>query len=365
LFGVVAKPKEYESENIKIYRTPYSHVLNLLYTIWRSIHLLFKNPKDLATLINEIKTYPTLYDQWISFSKFLPMILYKPDMVHMQWARDLEFYMFLKRRFQIPLIVSLRGAHINYSPIVEPELADIYRETFKEVSGFHAVSKAIALEAEKYGAISTKTKVIYSMIPKRFFDAYTPYVKKEKRTLEWLSIGRFHWKKGYSYALDALLILKQSGFDVSYTIVGPRQYTEAILFQIHDLGLQDQVTLIDHVSQQQLIALMTSKDGLILPSLEEGIANVVIESMAMGLPVVSTDCGGMAEVVIPNETGWLVPVRSPGALAKAIIEVTKASEKELQRITKQAHELVKDQFDAEKSINRFLELYQEVLISRK
>ena len=54
----------------------------------------------------------------------------------MQWARDLEFYAFLKTRFDIPMVVSLRGAHMHYTPIVSPYIADVYRAIFPEIKGF-------------------------------------------------------------------------------------------------------------------------------------------------------------------------------------------------------------------------------------
>ena len=64
---------------------------------------------------------------------------------------------------------------------------------------------------------------------------------------------------------------------------------------------------------------MRSFDVLLLPSLNEGIANVVLEAMAIGVPVISTDCGGMSEVVILDTTGWLLPVRDSKAIAKGLI----------------------------------------------
>ena len=69
----------------------------------------------------------------------------------------------------------------------------------------------------------------------------------------------------------------------------------------------------------------------------------------------------MAEVIFPNETGWLVPVRDAEALANAVQEIIKTSEVELQRITLNAHQFVKSHFNAEDSIARFLELYGSVL----
>ena len=82
---------------------------------------------------------------------------------------------FLKTKFNIPIVVSLRGAHINYTPIVKKQIAQLYIDTFSEVDQFHAVSNAIAREASKYGDILSKTQVIHSPIPDYFFKAFIPY----------------------------------------------------------------------------------------------------------------------------------------------------------------------------------------------
>src|SRR5690606_7874645 len=119
------------------------------------------------------------YKKWQSYSKLLPVILYKPDIIHIQWAKSLEELMILKTKFNIPIILSLRGSHINYSPIVSKKLAASYCENFPHIDAFHAVSKAICLEDEKYGAPADKIPVIYSMVPKVFFEAYLPLKPKD------------------------------------------------------------------------------------------------------------------------------------------------------------------------------------------
>ena len=60
-----------------------------------------------------------------------------------------------------------------------------------------------------------------------------------------------------------------------------------------------------------------------MPSIEEGIANVCIEAMFCKLLVVSTNCGGMSELITNGETGYLVPTRNPEAIAKSIKAIVK------------------------------------------
>ncbi|WP_223033961.1 glycosyltransferase family 4 protein [Hanstruepera marina] len=359
LFGVIETPKIYKSKNIKVYSTPYSHIKNLMYTLYRLAQLLLKRPLDSVKLFQEIKKYPRFYDQWIWFSKFLPIVLHKPDVIHLQWARDMEFYTFLKTKFNIPVIVSLRGAHINYTPIVEGHIAQLYKKYFPVVDGFHAVSVAIALEAQKYNAEPSKINLIHSPVPRKTFKLFSN-IKKNNGPIKILSIGRFHWKKGYKYALDACSILKEKGIQFEYTIISSNKVSEEILFQMYQLDLVNQVKIVKGKTQNELFQVMKTYDVLLLPSLEEGIANVVLEAMALGLPVISTDCGGMTEVVKLNESGWLVPVRNPNAMAQAILDFQETPENVVNSITQQAHDLVKKEFNKENCIEKFLTLYTSV-----
>ncbi|MBT8270547.1 MAG: hypothetical protein KJO25_00745, partial [Bacteroidia bacterium] len=144
LFGTRSKKVSYPASTISIYATPKSHWRNLFVSFIRTVHLGLSNPSGLIKLIREVKTYKSTYSRWIWYTKFLPIILHRPDILHIQWAKNLEFYYFLKRDFKVRIILSLRGAHINYSPIVDPKLAETYGRLFPKLDGFHAVSEAIA-----------------------------------------------------------------------------------------------------------------------------------------------------------------------------------------------------------------------------
>lgn len=362
LFGVMASKGSYTNKAVTIYQTPTSHWENLIFTGYRTLKLLFRQPKAIIKLLDEVKKYASLYEQWVWYSKFLPIVLYPPDILHLQWTKDLEFYGFLGKQFQMPLVVSLRGSHVNYTPVVQPKVATLYRELFPSVTRFHAVSQAIGEEAQKYGAPPENIKVIHSPIQETTFDFYRPPIKNGQRPLKLVSVGRHHWVKGYVYALLAIAHLRDHLDTIChYTIIAQGEVPEALVFMRHQLGLESLVRFQSGLHQDALFAALQDYDALLLPSLNEGIANVVLEAMALGVPVVSTDCGGMAEVVRPGETGWLVPVRDPEAMAKALLEVMHTSEEALQRIAQNAHDLVKAEFCAERSIQRFLELYDQVV----
>lgn len=366
LFGTLNKSlfKPYQSKNIQIYQTEE----NVYKQVWRTGYRLFlltiKHPKRLRCLFLEVYKYKTVYQKWDYFSKFLPIILYKPDVLHIQWAKEIKSFGFMQEAYGIKIVLSFLGSHINYSPIVDKDLAKAYCKWFPKIGAFHAVSEAIKLEAQNYDAQENKIKVIRSPIPDLFFNAYQTFTKRKPTNhIKLVSVGRFHWVKGMIYAIRAVAILKQRGFIVEYTIIGRKDIPEEILYEMHSLGVRENITIRGNMEQQEVIELLFEHDVLILPSIMEGIANVVLEAMAIGLPVISTDCGGMNEVVKMGETGWLIPKRSEIAIADAVVNVIATSEDGLQLITHNAHVFVKQYYSANNSINEFIQLYQDVLTS--
>lgn len=290
---------------------------------WKKIQDLIQNKPHLNTRSKKINWY----------IKVLPVIWYKPDIFHLQWVKNIKEWLFLQE-FDIKVVASLRGAHINYSPIASAAVKSDYMESFPRVDGFHGVSKSICSEAWKYGIRPERCKVIYSGLDlKQFTYQQKKQVSGNKSPLRLLSVGRPHWKKGYMYALDACHILQSKGVSFTYEIVGG--ISEEMLFQIHQLQLEN-ITIHEPLPFHRVIKKICQSDLLLLPSVEEGIANVVLEAMALGTPVISTYCGGMPEVIREGQTGWLIPMRDPKAMAQKIMDVSQKPEEEIQQITRQA-----------------------------
>ncbi|WP_353777927.1 glycosyltransferase [Winogradskyella sp. 3972H.M.0a.05] len=361
LFGVVNKKTVYKNNSVKQIVTPKRHFKNLLISLVRTFQLLFKAPKDLLIVLRKALSYPVHYDKWIWYTKYLPIALHRPDILHLQWARDLNFYYFFQEELNINLIVGLRGAHINYSPIVEERIANLYRKTFPQIQNFHAVSNAIAKEAQQYGADANNIRVIHSPIQTETFQYFKKREASNDEEFNIISVGRFHWVKGMTYAIDACRILKERGFKFHFHFYATNAIDEETLFKIHQFDLQDHITVHRSVAQKELFSKMKSADVLLLTSLAEGIANVVLEAMAIGVPVISTDCGGMSEVVINNTTGKLIPKRDAEAIAEAITALSRQDDKETEKTINSAHDLVQEQFYSEDVIGQFKDFYENAV----
>ncbi len=142
-----------------------------------------------------------------------------------------------------------------------------------------------------------------------------------------LSVGRFCEKKGFPYLIEACHILKQKGYKFHCKIVGYGELQEEIKQQIQELQLNDFITIVGKLTQDKLIQLYRQTDMFALPCQigkdgdRDGIPNVLLEAMAMEIPVVSTAISGIVELIEDRKTGLLIQQKDPQALANALEEL--------------------------------------------
>lgn len=290
--------------------------------------------------------------------KYYPVLYHQPDIFHIQWAKSIKDWVWVKD-FGMKLVVSLRGTHITISPKTNVYWENLYLKYFPCVDGFHAVSNSLADEILNYNIINKRARVVKSGVDittLNYFEKATLH-----STLKILSIGRPHFTKGFKYGLDAISKFQQLGGEFHYTIIGVEN-NEALLFQRAQLGLENNITFKDALSFYEVQKAIQNADVLLLPSVEEGIANVVLEAMALGTLVVSTDCGGMKEVVLPKQTGYLVPVRDAQAMALALKEVSELPLETYQRITQQARAFVEANHSEAQMVSGMLGLYNRLMV---
>lgn len=290
--------------------------------------------------------------------KFYPVLYHKPDVFHVQWAKSIEDWIWVED-FGMRLVLSLRGAHINYSPVVDRQLATTYKKLFPEVSAFHAVSKAIAQEALKYNANSDDIQVVKSGLKLVEFP-FTPKAFDPNSQLNMISVGRNHWIKNYRMALDAIYRLKQQGIEVHYKIIGVAN-SEALVFQRDQFGLNANVSFLDTMPFADVQSAIKEAHVMLLTSIKEGIANVVLEAMALGTLVVSTDCGGMSEVITSNQTGFLTSNNDVQAMFDTLLHVSQLDLNEYLKITKQARAFIEAYHDEDKMVAEMQALYASLI----
>lgn len=344
----------FKNNNVKIRKLPVSRFGIVSTSFYYTIKLLLKAPSKYLFLIKKLDY------SFRKMSKILPILSDDLNLLHLQWPKALEYYSEVLEGYNFRIILSLRGTQINVSPIADPELAAKYRKYFKKIDGFHAVSSAIAKKAIKYNAPAEKIEVIRPAID---YFVLSKFCKKNinNKIFKIISIGRMHWVKGYTFVLDAIYLFKQKNIDFHYTIIASGNDREYLNYQIHDLGLINHVTIINGLQYNKTMEILSQSDLFILSSLDEGISNSVLESMTLGVPVLSTNCGGMEEVIEDNINGFLFPYREPEVCVKKIIKFIEMNKNEKQQIINNAKKTIKEKFSLDDQIAKMLSFYNKYL----
>ena len=350
----------YSNKNIKTYITPRNKIFLLFKVFFWFLQLLKNKPSNFFKIIRYYKivikndTVPFFY--W--WGKVLPVIINLPDIFHIQWAKSLSFWFFLQDEFDVKIILSLRGTHINYSPIIDEKLANEYRSFFPRVSHFHSVSNAIGEKALSFGANENKITKIPSILDYDLLNHFRKKTFNLNQHIKLISVGRFHWLKGYKYALDAIRDLSDLGISLKYSIISNEDISEEIMFQIFDLELENIVEIKNNNNQEAVYRSMENSDALILPSIEEGLANVAYEAMAIGLPVISSNCAGMKELIKDGNNGLLFENQNMKSLSDKIKFFINMSYTDRQKISLNA----KLNNSNNSSIHKFRKIYESVII---
>lgn len=142
-----------------------------------------------------------------------------------------------------------------------------------------------------------------------------------------LSIGRLVPKKGFPVLIEALFFLRRQGFHFRCTIIGNGPLKQKLQEKISDLMLDDWVKILPPMSQHRILQYYRTADLFALACEvdkdgdRDGIPNVIVEAMAMGIPVVSTHVSGIPECLESGVNGILAAEKDPRAFAEGMIKI--------------------------------------------
>ncbi len=169
-----------------------------------------------------------------------------------------------------------------------------------------------------------------------------------------LAMGRLVAKKGFPVLLAACRRLTEKGVEVQLTLAGEGPERRRLQNLVARYGLENRVSLPGFIPHRQVPEVLDQSDLFVMPSViapsgdRDGIPNVVLEALAREVPVVATSVSGLPEVILPEETGWLIPPEDPEALAAAV-EAALSDPAEARGRAQAGRELVAREFDSRKN----------------
>jgi len=253
------------------------------------------------------------------------------------------------------MAVSFRGSDLYLSPLKHENCYDVLFE--KEVK-YHVLSVEMKQDLIDYNVPKNRIHVITPAINVDFFQSKVDANAKVKTVVKFVTVARLHWKKGLVYTFEALSLLKQTGIQFHYTIIGDGIEKERLVFAAHQLGIKEHITFTGKLSQKEVKSHLEQSDIYLQYSIQEGFCNAVLEAQAMGLLCVVSNAEGLSENVLHKKTGWVVPKRNPEALAKQIVEVIEMPDIEHQKIKTDAIARVQNEFNLDNQNSAFLNFYK-------
>jgi colanic acid/amylovoran biosynthesis glycosyltransferase len=189
--------------------------------------------------------------------------------------------------------------------------------------------------------------------------------RREEGEVRVLSVGSFCEKKGHEYLIDACALLVGKGYALRCSIVGDGLLKASLQARINRYGLQGRVSLLGAKTQEEVKVLYGSSDIFVLACVvaangdSDGVPTVLVEALAMKLPVVTTPVAGIPEFVIDGETGLLVPQRDVEALANAM-ERLMVDEELRRRLGERGRQVVVDTFDVRRTSPQLAAFFSDV-----
>jgi glycosyltransferase involved in cell wall biosynthesis len=249
-------------------------------------------------------------------------------------------------------------AHAKDIYLTKPEILD------RRITSAEFILTCTHFNHQYLKLISTSDTPIYLSYHGINFDRFYPSTVKPKTDPPLiLSVGRLCEKKGFRYLIMACHQLKAQGYSFRCEIVGYGEQHTELTELIQRLDLTDRVFLVGKKDQDELVRCYQQASLFVLPCqvLEngdrDGIPNVLLEAMAMELPVISTDISGISEVIENEVNGLLVEEKDTHALAAAIKTLLAQSQLRQQYGTAGRQKVVQ-QFSLDRNIAEIRELFE-------
>jgi len=175
-----------------------------------------------------------------------------------------------------------------------------------------------------------------------------------------LFVGNLIFAKGVDILLEAFALIEKEYSDIGLVYVGDGEEESRLINRSSELGVNKKVMFFGRVEYNLIPSIMHYSDILILPSREEGVGRVILEAMAMKLPVIASNVGGIPLVIESQKDGILFEPGDVHELKNHVLSLINNKDFS-DTITTNAYQKFIDNYEYEVSINIFLNMYKSIL----
>ena len=290
----------------------------------------------------------------------------RPDLVHLHSSADASFtrkatLFWISRAVRVPVVVHMHGSDFQcYYDRSSNSVQGVIRRTLSQASAVVALGE---VWADRLRVIAPAARI--TVIPNAVRPALQAVQPESGQPVQVVFLGRIGERKGTFRVLDAWAKLAADGElgpgtdKVALLTIAGDGEVQLARDRICQLGLQGAVTLHDWLSPDAVSELLDRAQVLVLPSRAEGQPMAVLEAMARGLCIISSDVGGLEEMV-GGGCGVIVDPDDVDAIAEALREVI--GDRALRvRYGSAAHARCEAQFDVRSVSGRIDSLYREII----
>lgn len=293
---------------------------------------------------------------WQAWRKFADLVTeWKPDIIQANASETLKFTISSKWLFRWRVPVIYRNAN-KVSDFIRSRATRTFNSLLvRGVDHVISVSEICRLDfINTFGVPASRTSTI--PIGTQIHDEKVP--PHSDGTRYWINVASFVPEKNHNGLLSIYAQYRASGGRSSLYIVGDGRLRERLEALAESLHIRDHVRFLGY--RNDAIDLIAGAQGLLLPSLIEGLPGVILEAFATAVPVIAYDVGGISEVIQNETNGFLIASGDESLFVRIMLRL----ERELEfrnAIALKGYETAANEFNINRIADRFFEMYQQVI----
>jgi colanic acid/amylovoran biosynthesis glycosyltransferase len=207
----------------------------------------------------------------------------------------------------------------------------------------------------------TKVKVVHCGLEPTLFEASAPATNSRR----FICIGRMSEQKGHLILIEAAQRLALRSEDFEIVLCGDGEMRPGIEAMVRRYNLESKIRILGWIDSARIREEISKARALVLPSFAEGLPVVIMETMALGRPVISTFIAGIPELVIPGENGWLAPAGDVEAFEEAMQACLDSNAEALAQMGKAARKRALSRHNVNTEASKLASLFQAAIRQRK